>query len=78
MKELFDKIDERLRVTCPTSNVSRFYSDENWVVIATADRNEFTAISSIMGEHGYALYDIGASGLYLLTYKRNNNENEDV
>ena len=71
--ELWNRIDAILGKSMneDDAHVSRFYSDENNLVIAVKP-NFNTKVRKIMDNLGYTLYDMGSNGKYsMLTYKTN-------
>lgn len=78
MKELFDKIDAALTDYMGSdgeTRVSRFYSGENNVVIATKSHDPHTHenIVYVLRQFGWSLYDVGGNGEYhMFTFKLQN------
>ena len=66
MKEFFDMLDNEFRKFEAETRVSRFYSGDNYVVIATEshDAHVHEDITHIMRKHNWALYDVGGNDEY--------------
>ena len=73
MKDFFDTLDNEFSKFEEETRVSRFYSGDNYVVVATASHDAHTheEITHIMRKHGWALYDVGGNCEYhMFTFKR--------
>ena len=72
-KELYDMLDGEFSKFEVETRVSRFYSGDNNIVIATVSHDAHTHedIAHVMRQHGWALYDVGGNGEYhMFTFKR--------
>ena len=73
MKDFFDTLDNKFSKFEEETRVSRFYSGENNVVIATKSHDAHTHedITHVMRKHGWALYDVGGNCEYhMFTFKK--------
>lgn len=73
--DFYNMLDEKLASINKEveTRVSRFYSSENYVVVATKSYDPHTHedIVNVMRQHGFALYDVGGNcEYYMLTFKK--------